>query len=39
MQIDIRITETLSRVITIDSSSLEDAIIIVENMYKMKRLF
>jgi len=34
MQIDIRITETLSRVITIDSSSLEDAIITVENMYK-----
>lgn len=34
MQVDIRVTEVLSRVITIDSSSIGDAIITVDNMYK-----
>ena len=34
MQIDIRVTETLSRVITINSLSIEDAIITVKGMYK-----
>jgi hypothetical protein len=38
MQVDIRITETLSRVITIDSLSIEDAIITVENMYKNEEI-
>lgn len=38
MQIDIRVTEILSRVVTIDSLSLEDAIITVENMYKNEEI-
>jgi len=38
MQIDIRVTEILSRVVTIDSLSIEDAIITVENMYKNEEI-
>jgi len=38
MQIDIRVTEILSRVITIDSLSIEDAIMTVQNMYKNEEL-
>ncbi|MGK0256340.1 MAG: hypothetical protein ACI81I_000957, partial [Arcobacteraceae bacterium] len=34
MQINIKITETLSRVILIDSLSIEDAITTAEKMYK-----
>ncbi len=34
MQIDVRVTETLSRVIAVDSLSIEDAIATVEDMYK-----
>lgn len=38
MQIDIRVTETLSRVIAVDALSIEDAIITVENMYKNEEI-
>jgi hypothetical protein len=38
MSIDIRVTEILSRVITIDALSIEDAIAIVENMYKNEEI-
>ncbi len=34
MQVDIRVTETLSRVISIDSLSIKDALTTVEKMYK-----
>jgi len=34
MQINIKITETLSRIISINSLSIEDAITTVEKMYK-----
>ena len=34
MLVDIRITETLSRIVTVDSASVEDAVNIVEDMYK-----
>ena len=38
MQIDIRITEILSRVVTIDSLSIESAITIVEDKYKNEEI-
>jgi len=38
MQVDIKITEILSRVITINSLSIEDAIITVEDMYKNEEI-
>jgi len=34
MQIDIKITEILSRTIRVNALSIEDAIIIVNNMYR-----
>ena len=38
MQVDIKITEILSKVITINSLSVEDAIITVEDMYKNEEI-
>ena len=38
MPIDIRVTEILSRVITVDSLSIEDAIATVEDMYKNEEI-
>ncbi len=38
MKTDIKITEVLSRVITIDSSSTEEAINIVEDMYRNEEI-
>ena len=33
MEVDIRITEVLSRVVSVNSDSIDDAILIVEDMY------
>jgi len=38
MQVDIKIAEILSKVITINSLSVEDAIITVEDMYKNEEI-
>jgi hypothetical protein len=38
MQIDIRITEILSRIITVNVASLEDALMIVEDMYRKENI-
>jgi hypothetical protein len=38
MKIDIRITEILSKVITIDSSSVEEAIVKAKEMYKDEKI-
>ncbi len=38
MKIDIRISEVLSRVISVDALSLEDALRIVEDMYKAQEI-
>ena len=38
MQIDIRITKILSRIIAINSSSLENAMIIANDMYKKENI-
>ncbi len=34
MQIDIKVTEVLSRIVTVDTLSVEEAVDMVENMYK-----
>ena len=38
MQIDIRVTEILSKVLAVDASSLDDALVIVEEMYKNQEI-
>ena len=38
MKIDIRISEVLARVISVDALSLEDALRIVEDMYKAREI-
>ena len=38
MKIDIRISEVLARVISVDALSLEDALRIVEDMYKAQEI-
>jgi hypothetical protein len=38
VQIDIKVTETLSKVITIDSSSIENAIATVKDMYNNEEI-
>jgi len=38
VQIDIKVKEVLSRTITIDASSVDEAIDIVENMYKKEEI-
>ena len=38
MKMDVRVTEILSRVVTVDTLSLEDAIIAVENMYRKEEI-
>jgi len=38
LKIDIKITEVLSKIITIDSSSVEEAIGIVEDMYRNEEI-
>jgi len=38
MQIDIKVSEVLSRIVTVDSLSLEDALLTVEDMYKNEEI-
>lgn len=38
MQIDIKITELLSKIVTVDANSIDEAKVIVEDMYKNEEI-
>jgi len=38
MEIDIRVTEVLSRVVSVNSDSIDDAILIIEDMYNNQEI-
>jgi hypothetical protein len=39
MKIDIKVTEVLSRIVSVEAKSVEEAIKLVEEMYNKERLF